>query len=75
MPGKDNGWELTLKTAGAPMTGPLPVYIKFPWETALFSADTNGPFMSDQVIGDDKIDCGSMSCGGEYMPQMTGLIC
>ncbi|KAF2730465.1 hypothetical protein EJ04DRAFT_579861 [Polyplosphaeria fusca] len=67
-PGNNNGWELTLKTAGAPMEGPLPIYLKFPWETALFSADTGGPFMSDQVIGDDGFECDVWTCGGGMNP-------
>jgi hypothetical protein len=68
-PGKNNGWELTLKTEHSGIRGPLPIHIKFPYETALFNGvNGGGPFNGDQVISDDGFDCDSYNCGGEYIP-------
>jgi hypothetical protein len=68
LPGKDNnGWELTLKTSGSPMEGPMKIYLKFPWEVALFDAGTKGPFMSDQLILEDGFECDVWTCGGKEL--------
>ncbi|KAI9696144.1 MAG: Histidine biosynthesis bifunctional protein hisB [Bogoriella megaspora] len=67
MSGDNNGWEMTLKTAHAPMEGPVPVYIKFPGEKLLFSADSKGPFVSDQMISKDGYECDAWQCGGTIL--------